>query len=67
LVPHLLGGLQNTKKEEECSDIEKSEGSGSWKGQTPLEIEGAAIERTEKTAEDLRMADKKGQDWLSMR
>jgi hypothetical protein len=67
LVPYLLGGLQNTEKEEGCSDIEKSEGSSSWKSQTLLEMEGAAIERIEKTTEDLRMAHKKGQDWLSMR
>jgi hypothetical protein len=32
-----LGDLQKIEKEEECSDIEKREGSGGSKSQTPRE------------------------------
>jgi hypothetical protein len=60
LVPHLLGGLQNTEKEGKCSDIEKREGPGGSKGQTPIERDGAAIERIERTVKDLRMTHKNG-------
>jgi hypothetical protein len=63
LVLHLFGSLQNIEKEEECSDIEKREGSGSSKSQTPIEKEAVAIERT---ADDLRRAQEKGQNWISM-
>jgi hypothetical protein len=60
-----LVGLQKIEREEECSDIEKREGSGSWKSQTPIERGG--MEGIERTAEDLRMAHKKGQNWISIR
>jgi hypothetical protein len=33
VVPHVLGGLQKTEKEEECSDIEKREEPGDSKSQ----------------------------------
>jgi hypothetical protein len=39
-MPLLLGGLQKTEKEEECSDIEKREESGDSKSQTPIKKEG---------------------------
>jgi hypothetical protein len=32
-----LGGLQKREKEEECSDIEKREGSGGSKSEKPIE------------------------------
>jgi hypothetical protein len=62
-----LGGPQKIAKEEVCSDIEKREGSGDSTSQTPIDREGMAIERIERTAEDLRMARKNGQNWISMR
>jgi hypothetical protein len=62
-----LGVLQTIESEEECSDIEKREGSGDSKSQTFIDREGMAIERIEWTAEDLRMAHKNGQDWIWMR
>jgi hypothetical protein len=65
-APHPFGGLQNIEKEEECSHIEKREGSGDSKSQTPIDREGVAIERIERTAKDLRMAQQKGQNWMSM-
>jgi hypothetical protein len=65
-VPHLLGGLQKREKEEECSDIEKREGLGHSKSQTPIE-RAVAIERIERTGEALRRADKRGQNQIMMR
>jgi hypothetical protein len=62
-----LEGLQNIEKEEESSKSKKTEGSGGWKSQTPIEREGAVIERIERTAEDLGMAEETGQNWISMR
>jgi hypothetical protein len=58
----LFGGVLTIEKEEECSDVEKREGPGDSKSQTPTEKEGVAIERIERTAEDLRTAQKKGED-----
>jgi hypothetical protein len=58
-----LGGLQKIEKEEEFSDIEKREGSGRSESEAPIERESVAIERT---AKDLRMARKRGQNWISM-
>jgi hypothetical protein len=55
------------KREEGFSDVEKREGSGSSKSQTPIERKGLVMERIERTAADLRMARKKGQDWIWMR
>jgi hypothetical protein len=40
LEPHLLGGLQTIEKEEECSYVEKMEGSGRSKSRTPIETGG---------------------------
>jgi hypothetical protein len=37
LVPHFLGGLQNSENQEDFSDIEKREASGGWKSQTSIE------------------------------
>jgi hypothetical protein len=37
------------------------------KSQTPIEMEAVAIERIERTAKDLGMAHKKGQNWIPMR
>jgi hypothetical protein len=63
-MPHLLGGLQSIEnQEEECSDIEKREGPGGSKSQTPIEREGVAIERIERRAKNFRIAHKKGQNW----
>jgi hypothetical protein len=62
-----LGGVQKNEIEEEMLDIRKREKSGGSKSHRPLEREALAIERTEKTAEDIRMADKNGQNWISMR
>jgi hypothetical protein len=68
LVPHLLGGLQTIEnQEEECSDIEKREGSGCSKSQTPISRNGLTIERIERTAEDFRTSHKKRQNRISMR
>jgi hypothetical protein len=67
LVSQLSGGVQNIEKEEECSDIEKRERSGGSKNEKLMEMEALAIERIERTAKGLRMAHKKGQDWISMR
>jgi hypothetical protein len=39
-APYSLGCLQKNENEEECSDIEKSEGSGDSKSQTPIERGG---------------------------
>jgi hypothetical protein len=61
-----LGGLQNIDNQENLSDIKKREGSGGSKSQTPVEKEGMAIEKIEKTAEGLRIAHNKGQNWISM-
>jgi hypothetical protein len=55
------------EKEKECSHLEKREGSGGSKSQAPREREGLATERIERIAEDLRMARKKGQNWISIR
>jgi hypothetical protein len=55
------------EKENECSHLEKREGSGGSKSQAPIEKEGVATARMERTAEDLRMARKKGQNWISIR
>jgi hypothetical protein len=66
LVPHSLGGRQKIAKEEGGPDIEKREGSGSSKSHTPIE-KGMAIERIERTTEDLRKANKKGQNWIPIR
>jgi hypothetical protein len=46
-----LGGLQKSVKDEECSDIEKREGSGRSKSQTPLGV--TVLERMEKTGQHL--------------
>jgi hypothetical protein len=62
-----LGSLQKTENEGERSDIEKTEEPGRSKSQTPIKREGVAIERTERTAKNLRMAHKKGPDWIAMR
>jgi hypothetical protein len=40
IMPLLLGGLQKTEKEDECSDIEKREGSGGSQSQVPIERRG---------------------------
>jgi hypothetical protein len=40
MVPHLLGCLQKIEKEEECSDIEKREGLGHSKSETPIKRGG---------------------------
>jgi hypothetical protein len=61
-----LAGFQKNGREEECSDIKKTEGSGGSKSQTPVETERVAIERMERTAKGLRMAHRKGQNWISM-
>jgi hypothetical protein len=63
-----LGGLQTDEEEdhEECSDIEKREESGGSKSEIPIE-RGVAIERIERAAEDIRMANKKGQNKIPMR
>jgi hypothetical protein len=42
---YLRGAPQIIEKEEEISDIEKKEGSGSSKSQTSIERDGAVIER----------------------
>jgi hypothetical protein len=47
--------------------MEKREGSGGSKSETPVKREGVAIERIGRTAEDLRMARQMGQNWISMR
>jgi hypothetical protein len=60
--PHLLGGFQKIENEEELSEIEKRDGSGSSKSQTLIERDELAIERIEKAAKDLCMAHKKGQN-----
>jgi hypothetical protein len=59
-----LGRLQKIEKEEELSDIEKRDGSGGSKSQTSIERERVAIERT---AKDLRVAHKNGQNWVPIR
>jgi hypothetical protein len=61
------GGVPKREKEGERSDIEKREGSGDSKSQTPIEKERVAIERIERAPEELRVAHKKGQNWISMR
>jgi hypothetical protein len=62
-----LGRLQNTEKEEEFSDIEKTEGPGGWKSQRPTDEEVLAIEVIDRTTEDPCRAHKKGQNWIWMR
>jgi hypothetical protein len=49
------------------SDIQKSEGSGSWKSETPIEIKAMVIERIDGTDGDLRRAHKTRQNWIWMR
>jgi hypothetical protein len=44
------------KNEDECFDIENREESGGPMVQSPIEVHGLAMERIEKTAEYLRMA-----------
>jgi hypothetical protein len=61
---NFIGRPSKKGKEKGCSHLEKREGSGSSKGQAPREREGMATERIEKTAEDLRMARKNGQNWI---
>jgi hypothetical protein len=61
-----LGGLHNIDNQENLSDIEKREGSGGSKSQTPVEKEEVVIERIEKTVEGLRIVHNKGQNWISM-
>jgi hypothetical protein len=62
----LLGGPQKFEKYEECSDIEKREGSGDLESQRPIEGQAMAIDRIERTAEDLRRANTEGQNLTSM-
>jgi hypothetical protein len=63
----LLGGFQKNENEEEMWDIQKREGSGGSRSETPIEMEKVATEAMERTAEDLRRDHKKGQNWISMR
>jgi hypothetical protein len=46
--------IQNIENEDECTDIEKKEGSLGPKSHSPLEVEVLAIERTERRTDDLR-------------
>jgi hypothetical protein len=62
-----LESLQKIEKEEELSDIEKREGSGGPESEAPIDREGVVIERIERTAKDLRIAHKQGQNWISRR
>jgi hypothetical protein len=62
-----LRGAQKIEKEKERSDIEKGEGSGCSKSQTPVEKEEIIIKRIERTAKDFRMVHKQGQNRISMR
>jgi hypothetical protein len=55
-----LGGLQTIENQEESSDIEKRDGSGGSKSQTPIERGEAVMERPVK---NLRMARRKGHNW----
>jgi hypothetical protein len=64
-VSHLLGGLQTIEEEEDFSDIEKREGTGDSKSQTPTERRGA-IEKIKRTARDLCIAHKQGENWISI-
>jgi hypothetical protein len=48
-------------------DIRKREEFGGLKSERPIEMETVAIETIEKTAEDLRIDHKKGQNWIWMR
>jgi hypothetical protein len=54
-------------RKKEMLDIQKMEGSGGSKSEAPIEMEAAAIETMDGTAEDLRRNDKKRQNWVSMR
>jgi hypothetical protein len=62
----LLGVVRKKGNEEEMLDIQKREQSGGSKSETPIEKK-AAIETMERTAKDLCIVHKKGQDWISMR
>jgi hypothetical protein len=53
LSSHLLRGLQKIEKEHEWFNSEKREGPGGPRFQSPLEVVVLAMERMEKTAEDL--------------
>jgi ribosomal protein L44E len=66
-VLHLLRGLQNIENEEECSDMEKREESSGLKSQRRIERQEVGIEGTERRAEDVRRADEKRQNRISMR
>jgi hypothetical protein len=46
--------FQKTENEDECSDIEKREGSVGLMFQSPLEVDVPAIERIERRTDDLR-------------
>jgi hypothetical protein len=57
----LLGRLQKSENEEQMLDIQKREGSGDSKSQTPIEAKAVAIETIERTADDLLSDHKTGQ------
>jgi hypothetical protein len=62
-----LGVFQKKENEKEMLDIQKREGSGGSTSETPIDMQAAAIETMDRTAEDLRRNHKKGQNWVSMR
>jgi hypothetical protein len=60
----LFGVVQKNENEEEMSDIQKREGSGGSKSETPIEMTAVAIETIERRAEDVRRDHKRGQNWI---
>jgi hypothetical protein len=62
-----LGAIQKKENEKAMLDIQKREGSGGSKSETPRDMEAVAIETMQRTAEDLCRGHKKRQNWISMR
>jgi hypothetical protein len=59
--------FRKKENEEGMSNMQKTDGCGGLKSETPIEMETVAIETMERTVGDLRRDHKKGQNWISMR
>jgi hypothetical protein len=60
----LFGVVQKNENEEGMSDIQKREGSGGSKSETPKEMTAMAIETIERRVEDVNRDHKRGQNWI---
>jgi hypothetical protein len=59
--------VQRKESEEEMFDIQKREMAGGSKNETPIEMEGVAIERMERRAQGFHRDHKTGRQWMWIR